>query len=154
MNTLHFCVCSGTSGVVNSLGPHGLSPTRLLCPGDSPGKNTRVGCHALLQGIFLTQGSNPHSLCLLHCRQSLYPLSHPERSGGLLVIFHLHLTLWISLLKAGWREVLNPESVLFAPYTQLILACGEAKADPRTTICWALILCLSLTLSLGQTSPF
>ena len=36
-----------------------------LCPWDSPGKNTRVGCHALLQGIMPTQGSNP---CLLHCR--------------------------------------------------------------------------------------
>ena len=33
--------------------------TRLLCPWDSPGKKTRVGCHCLLQGIFLTQGSNP-----------------------------------------------------------------------------------------------
>ena len=36
----------------------------LLCPCDSPGKNTRVGCHALIQGIFHTQGSNPR---LLHC---------------------------------------------------------------------------------------
>ena len=34
-------------------------PTRLLCPWDSPGKNTGVGCHFLLQGIFPTQGSNP-----------------------------------------------------------------------------------------------
>ena len=41
--------------------------------GDSLGKNTGVGCHALLQGIFLTQGSNPG---LLHCRQILYHLSH------------------------------------------------------------------------------
>ena len=38
----------------------------LLCPWDSLGKNTGVGCHALLQGIFLTQGSNLHLLCLLH----------------------------------------------------------------------------------------
>ena len=45
------------------------SPFRLLCPWDSPGKNTAVGCHFLLQGIFPTQGSNPHCLCLLHCRQ-------------------------------------------------------------------------------------
>ena len=45
---------------------------RLLCPWDFPGKNTGVGCHALLQGIFPTQGSNP---CLLHCRQVLYQLS-------------------------------------------------------------------------------
>ena len=48
-------------------------PTRLLCPWDFPGKSTGVGCHALLQGIFPTQGSN---LGLLHCRQMLYPLSH------------------------------------------------------------------------------
>ena len=33
---------------------------KLLCPGDFPGKNTGVGCHFLLQGIFTTQGSNPH----------------------------------------------------------------------------------------------
>ena len=40
---------------------HGLLPARLLCPWDFPGKNTGVGCQALLQGIFLTQGSNPFS---------------------------------------------------------------------------------------------
>ena len=44
------------------------TPTRLLPPWDSPGKYTGVGCHFLLQGIFLTQGSNPG---LLHCRQTL-----------------------------------------------------------------------------------
>ena len=41
--------------------------------GDSPGKNTEVGFHALLQGIFPNQGSNPG---LLHCGQILYHLSH------------------------------------------------------------------------------
>ena len=46
---------------------------RFLCPWDSVGKNTGVGCHFLLQGILLTQGSN---LGLLHCRQILYHLSH------------------------------------------------------------------------------
>ena len=50
------------SVVSDSLWPHGLQPTRLLCPLDSPGKNTGVGCHFLLQGIFPTQGSNPHLL--------------------------------------------------------------------------------------------
>ena len=39
-----------------------LQRARLLCPWDSPGKNIGVGGHALLQGIFLTQGSNPHLL--------------------------------------------------------------------------------------------
>ena len=41
--------------------------------GDSLGKNTEEDCHALLQGIVPTQGSN---LCLLHCRQFIYPLTH------------------------------------------------------------------------------
>ena len=41
-----------------------LCDPRLLCPWDSPGKNARVGCHALLQGIFPTQRSNPG---LAHC---------------------------------------------------------------------------------------
>ena len=48
---------------------HGLLPDRLLCPCNSPGKSTGVGCHSLLQGIFATQGSN---LGLLHCREILY----------------------------------------------------------------------------------
>ena len=41
-----------------SLLPHGLQPGRLLCIWDCPGKNTGVGCHSLLQGILLTQGSS------------------------------------------------------------------------------------------------
>ena len=43
------------------------------CPWDFPGKNTGVSCHALLHGIFSTQGLNPG---LLHCRRILYCLSH------------------------------------------------------------------------------
>ena len=45
------------------------SPPGSSVHGDSPGKNTGLGCHDLLQGIFLTQGSNLH---LQHCRQILY----------------------------------------------------------------------------------
>ena len=46
--------------------------------GDSSGKNTGVGCHALLQGIFPTQGSNPG---LVHCRWILYCLNHHRHSS-------------------------------------------------------------------------
>ena len=56
------------SVISDSLQPHGL-----LYPWNSPGKNTRVGSHPLLQGIFPTQGLN---LGLLHCRQILHHLSH------------------------------------------------------------------------------
>ena len=44
------------------------TPPGFLCPWNSPGKNTWVDCHALLQGIFLTQGSNLFVLQFLHCR--------------------------------------------------------------------------------------
>jgi len=53
------------SVVSNSVRLHGPQPARLLCPWDSPGKNTGVGCHILFQGIFPTQGLNPCLLCLL-----------------------------------------------------------------------------------------
>ena len=56
----------------NSLWPHGLWPTRFLCPWNSPGKNT-VGSQSLLQGIFPTQRLNPG---LPHRKQIPYCLSH------------------------------------------------------------------------------
>ena len=61
-----------TKSCLTLLGPNGLYSARLLCPWGFPGKNMEVGCHFLLQGIFLTQESNPG---LLHCRQILYLLS-------------------------------------------------------------------------------
>ena len=47
----------------------------LVCPWNSPGKNTGVDCHFLLQRIFTTQRSNQ---CLLHCRKILYHLATRE----------------------------------------------------------------------------
>ena len=61
---LSFKRCQKTTHVMSdSLWPHGLGPTRLLCPWNFPGKNTGGGYLFLLQGSFPTQGSN---LCLLH----------------------------------------------------------------------------------------
>ena len=45
-----------------------------------PGKNTRVGCHFLLQGIFLTEGSNPRLLSLLHWQADSLPVGKTEGS--------------------------------------------------------------------------
>ena len=56
---------------------HSRQPTRLPRPWDSPGKNTGVGCHFLLQGIFLIQGSNPSLLYLLHWQVGSLPLVPP-----------------------------------------------------------------------------
>ena len=81
------CVLS-RSVISDSLRPHGLQPARLLCPWDSPGKNTGVGCHFLLQGTFLTQGSNPRLLQFLHW-QILYH------------IWEVHVTYMLFFLKIG-----------------------------------------------------
>ena len=53
--------------------PMDCSPPGSSVHGDSPGKNTGVGCHAFLQGIFPTQRSNPG---ILHCRRIFNHLSH------------------------------------------------------------------------------
>ena len=58
--------------------PRDCSPPGSSVNGDSPGKNTGVGCHALLQGVFLTQGLNPHLLCLLHWQVGSLPLVLPK----------------------------------------------------------------------------
>ena len=122
----------------NSLRPHGLSPARLPCLWDSPGKNTGVGYYSLLQGIFLTQGSNPGLLKLLHCRQILYHLATKEApsvpfqmsqfvpSGGQSIgvsasasvlpmntqdWFPLGWTGWISLQSKGLSRVFSNTTV-------------------------------------------
>ena len=65
--------------VPDSLWSHVLKSTRLLCPWDFLGKNTGVGCHFLLQGIFPTQRSNPRLLHLLHWQPCSLPLVPPGK---------------------------------------------------------------------------
>ena len=80
------CVCVDCSVMSNSLQPHGLYLTRLLCPWDSPGQNTGWGCHLLLQAIFLTWGMSP---ALLPCRKFLYHLSYNKSNReDLSLLFH------------------------------------------------------------------
>ena len=66
-------LCLVTQSSLTLCGAMDCSQPGFSLHGDSPGKNTGVGCHALLKGIFPIQGSNPG---LLHCRQILYHLSH------------------------------------------------------------------------------
>ena len=66
------------SVTTDSLQSRELYPTRLPCPRDSPGENTGVSFHVLLQGIFVTQGLN---LGLPHCRWILYQLSRQGSPG-------------------------------------------------------------------------
>ena len=76
---------------------HGPQPARLLYPWDSPGKNTGVGCHFLLQGIFPTQGLNLGLLCLLHWQSSSLPLVPPGKLLALIVAkyhFKICFSMW------------------------------------------------------------
>ena len=61
--------------------PMGYSPPGFSANGDSPGKNTGMGCHALFQGIFQTQGLNPRLLCFLHWQVGSLPLVPPGKPG-------------------------------------------------------------------------
>ena len=56
----------------------------LLWPWDSPGRNTGVGCHALLPGTFPAQGSHPQLLCLLHWQAGSLPLVPPGEPNSTL----------------------------------------------------------------------
>ena len=88
----------------NSLQPHGLQPARLLWPWDFLGKNSGVGCHFLLQGIFPTRGSNPH---LLHWKSVLYCWATGEAplSRALLVLLNKRFRekqSWFSHVEADF----------------------------------------------------
>ena len=93
VNKCVMCVLSH-SVMSSFLRPHGLYPTRLLCPRSSPGKNTGVGSYSLLQGISLTQGLNS---CLLHCRWIRYCLSH-QSVGNVKNEAHWQPPCWCHLL--------------------------------------------------------
>ena len=71
-----YVLCSDTQSCLILCDPMDYRLPGSFVHGDSPGKNTGVGRHALLQGIFPTQGSNPG---FPHCRRILYHLSHQGR---------------------------------------------------------------------------
>ena len=69
-----------------------------LCLWDSPGKNTGVSCHALIQRIFPTQGLNPRLLSLLYCWAGSLPLAPPGKPPVIFLIdtHTYHTTTWNS----------------------------------------------------------
>ena len=155
---------SGSHSVMSdSLRPHGLHS-----PWNSPGQNTGVGSLSLFQGIFPTQGSDPH---LLHCRRILYHLSHledhpqkasvgadmsliPETEGDGLepqLCLRLPLGCWVltSLCLAflPWKQ---EHSAHFTALWHMLqeMVCMEAKHDGRG----ALLKCHKQWVVLGDAS--
>ena len=75
---LCYVLCLITQSCPSLWDPMNCSLPGSSVPGDFPGKNTRLGCHALLQGLFQTHGLNPG---LLHSRRILYHLNHQGYPG-------------------------------------------------------------------------
>ena len=111
-------LCLVTQSCPSLCDPLDYSPPGSSIHGDSPGKNTGVGCHALLQGIFPTQGSNPG---LPHCRQIRYHLSH-QGSPRILEVSSLSL-----LQKIFPTQGLNPG---FPHYRQILYHLNH-QGSPR-----------------------
>ena len=89
--------------------PMDCSPPGSSVHGASPGKNTGVDCHALLQGIFPTQGSNPG---ILHYRQILYQLIYQGSPYTKMVLLHLvQLDFDVFQLICSYFKVNNVHSL-------------------------------------------
>ena len=102
--------------------------------GDSSGKNTGVGCHALLQGIFLTQESNQD---LLHCRQILYQLSYqgsPCKAWANIMLAKPQTCLQRAFSNEGWDSLKVWGSRLFlnGPCKKLIQTTGQHKSSSKS----------------------
>ena len=85
----------------NSVQPHGLQPARFLCPWNSLGKNTGMGCHSCLQRIFLTQGLNQRLLGLLHWQVGSLSLAPPGKPLGQ---SNAPQTCWLITVTLGGGE--------------------------------------------------
>ena len=132
--------------------------TWLLCPWDSPGKNTGVGCHFLLQGIFPIQGSNPS---LLHWQEDSWPLSpqsNPIAWWGWTVKFP-HSAFpgvggsWASFLFGVWLEKSGllcffPLMIYVLPDCFLLARGGEQAFVCLFFVCprWQFLFCWLLQL--------
>ena len=106
------CMCLHARSVMsNSLQPRGWNPPGPSVHGDSPGKNTGVGCHFLLQGIFLTHELNLHLLHLLHGQASFYHCTtwdandHHIQRAGVFITFIAYSSHSYTAMK-GWDRVI------------------------------------------------
>ena len=116
--------CLVTKSCIILLRPHRLQPAKLFCPLYFPDKNTGVGCHFLLQGIFTTQRSNLH---FLHCHMGSLPLSLPGKQEA--QCYQDHTELWyLSLNFPLLTNILSPHpslSLCVHPFCHIHVICRE-----------------------------
>ena len=103
---------------------HELQPARLLCPWNSPGKNTGMSSHSLVQGIFLTQESNPG---FLHCRQIFYCLSH---QGSPKLLWNRIQRSWILNIP----DPQHPSCYVLSHFSSVWLCDSEDCSPPGSSV--------------------
>ena len=110
---------------------------RLLHPWDFPGKSTRVGCHFLLQGIFLTQGLNPG---LPYCRQTFYHLSH------------LGSSVYVNIYNYKWFES-ESEGAQSYPTLWDLMDCSLPGSSVRGVFQARVLEWFAISFSRGSSHP-
>ena len=94
------CVCAKSLVISTSLWFYGPQPARLLCPWDSPGKNTGVDCHVILQGIFLTRDQTHISYISCSIGRQVFLIT--STTGKAKKMFTKTLKIW-RLWQEKWR---------------------------------------------------
>ena len=123
------CVCACTQSCLTLCGPmdfshQALLPAKFFCLWNFPGKDTGMGCHCLLQGIFLTQGSNPHLLHLLHWQVDSLPLAPPGKPPPFFFFF------WCVCIHVIRVVFLTFDLNFSAPvWTQIYLVLSPGKGE-------------------------
>ena len=118
----------------NSVERYGMQPARLPCPWDSPGKNTGMGCHALLQGFLLTQESNLCLLCLPALACGFFTISTTWEVQAYVYTWlnssAVHLNLSQHCLSIGYTPIQNKN---FKKQNLQFSSCGRDIKDPERT---------------------
>ena len=107
------CCCCVASVVSDSVRPHGLQPSRLPRPWDSPGKNTGVGCHFLLQCMNVKRESEVAQSCLTLRDPMDCSLSGSSAHG----IFHARLLEWGAIAFSDRKSKGDPTAIFLSPRT-------------------------------------
>ena len=128
------CCCQITSVVSDSVRPHGLQPTRLLHPWDSPGKNTGVGCHFLLQCMKVERESEVAQSCLTLSD----PMDCSLPGSSIHGIFQARVLEWVaiafSITRASHDKNINPtqnegHSIKYLTSSKLSKSSKEGKSE-------------------------
>ena len=138
--TLCVCVCLVTQSCLTLCNPIDCNLPGFSVHGDSLGKNTRMGCHALLQGLFPTQGSNPG---LPHCRRILYQQSH-KRSPSIKTFIDKYSHFLSSIFQ--FSSVAQPHGLHAAHQASLSLLSPKVCPSSCPLNWYHLILCHPLLL--------